>query len=112
MPKSEGLAEKCCVNNGFTLHSYTLTLTLAAFVQIRSNQDELKEISYSISGPGADEPPRDLFRMEADTGILYITQPLDRELQAKYTVVVKAEIHKHPGTCAGFIFQQQVEKAS
>lgn len=85
---------------------------MAAFVQIRSNQDKDKTIFYSITGPGADKPPVGLFTMDSPTGILYVTQPLDREVKAKYTVGVKAEVHKHPGTCAGFIYKQQLEKAS
>lgn len=53
--------------------------------QIRSSEDKLKTIYYSISGPGADQAPVGLFTMDRHTGILYITQPLDREAQDKYT---------------------------
>ncbi|KAE8280224.1 Cadherin-1 Epithelial cadherin [Larimichthys crocea] len=53
--------------------------------QIRSNEDEKKKIFYSITGPGADQPPLGLFHIDRDTGNLYISQPLDREKQAKYT---------------------------
>lgn len=56
------------------------------FLQIRSNEDEKKKIFYSITGPGADQPPLGLFHIDRDTGNLYISQPLDREKQAKYTV--------------------------
>ncbi|XP_074501791.1 cadherin-1-like [Sebastes fasciatus] len=52
--------------------------------QIRSSEDKMKKIFYSITGPGADLPPIDLFTMDKDTGNLYITQPLDRERQDKY----------------------------
>lgn len=108
LPNCEGHAEKCCVNNVF----FFFNTLVAEFVQIRSNQDKHIKISYSITGPGADQPPVGLFIMDSATGTLFITQPLDREVKAKYTVGVKAEIHKHPGTCAGFIYQQHVEKAS
>nr|XP_046258839.1 B-cadherin-like isoform X4 [Scatophagus argus] len=53
--------------------------------QIRSSEDKVKKIYYSITGPGADQPPVRLFTMDRDTGNLYLTQPLDREAQAKYT---------------------------
>uniref|UniRef100_A0A3P9D080 Cadherin domain-containing protein n=1 Tax=Maylandia zebra TaxID=106582 RepID=A0A3P9D080_9CICH len=53
-------------------------------VQIRSSDDKLKKIFYSITGPGADLHPVNRFTMDRETGNLYVTQPLDREETARY----------------------------
>lgn len=74
---------------------------VVAFVQIRSNQDKEKKVYYSITGPGADQPPVNLFTMDRETGILYVTQQLDREQQDKHMVGDTTEIHKHPGQVLG-----------
>lgn len=57
-------------------------------LQIRSSEDKIKKIYYSITGPGADAEPQGLFSMDKDSGTLYLTQPLDREVQDRYTVSI------------------------
>uniref|UniRef100_A0A3P9LDQ7 Cadherin-1 n=1 Tax=Oryzias latipes TaxID=8090 RepID=A0A3P9LDQ7_ORYLA len=60
-------------------------------VQIRSNEDQVKKIHYSITGPGATEDPVGLFTMDKDTGDLYVHRRLDREKQAHYTLFAHAD---------------------
>ncbi|KAF6720028.1 Cadherin-1 [Oryzias melastigma] len=55
--------------------------------QVRSSDDKMKMVTYSIMGPGVDEDPKGLFTMDKDTGDLYVYQRLDREKQANYKVL-------------------------
>ncbi|XP_035273185.1 B-cadherin-like isoform X5 [Anguilla anguilla] len=59
-------------------------------VQIRSSRDKEVKVQYSITGPGADQPPVGLFTINRDTGWLSVTQPLDREKEDKYKLVAHA----------------------
>uniref|UniRef100_A0A2K5PX32 Cadherin-1 n=1 Tax=Cebus imitator TaxID=2715852 RepID=A0A2K5PX32_CEBIM len=55
-------------------------------VQIKSNKDKEARVFYSITGQGADTPPVGVFIIERETGWLKVTEPLDREQIAKYTL--------------------------
>ncbi|XP_064193357.1 protocadherin Fat 4-like isoform X4 [Anguilla rostrata] len=59
-------------------------------VQIRSSRDKEVKVQYSITGPGADQPPVGLFTINRDTGWLSVTQPLDREKEDKYKLLAHA----------------------
>ncbi|XP_026046282.1 cadherin-1 isoform X1 [Astatotilapia calliptera] len=60
--------------------------------QIRSSEDRTRKMFYSITGPGADLPPVGRFTLDRETGILYVTQPLDREETASYTFEAHAMV--------------------
>ncbi|XP_025225769.1 cadherin-1 isoform X2 [Theropithecus gelada] len=55
-------------------------------VQIKSNKDKEGKVFYSITGQGADTPPVGVFIIERETGWLKVTEPLDRENIATYTL--------------------------
>ncbi|XP_042563906.1 cadherin-4-like [Clupea harengus] len=57
------------------------------FAKFRSDEHEDDIVVYNITGPGADQPPINLFIIN-ELGRLYVTQPLDREKQARYTLYV------------------------
>ncbi|XP_072917797.1 cadherin-4-like isoform X1 [Hemitrygon akajei] len=48
-------------------------------VRIRSDKDREIQIRYSITGPGADQPPMEVFGIDQVAGKMHVKRPLDRE---------------------------------
>ncbi|KAM4548235.1 cadherin-2-like [Odontesthes bonariensis] len=48
-------------------------------VRIRSDRDRNRLLRYSVTGPGADQPPTGIFIINPISGQLSVTKPLDRE---------------------------------
>ncbi|KAG1935610.1 cadherin-2 isoform X1 [Pimephales promelas] len=48
-------------------------------VRIRSDHDEHVSLRYSVTGPGADQPPTGVFSIDPVSGQLSVLKPLDRE---------------------------------
>ncbi|GCB62850.1 hypothetical protein scyTo_0013123 [Scyliorhinus torazame] len=53
-------------------------------VRIRSDRDKNRSLRYSVTGPGADQPPTGIFSISPISGELSVTKPLDREQIASY----------------------------
>ncbi|XP_063779714.1 desmocollin-3-like [Pseudophryne corroboree] len=63
-----------------------------AFVQqVQSDTQQDYEILYSIRGQGVDQPPVGLFLINAETGDIFITGPVDREEYSSFQMVAYAE---------------------
>ncbi|NP_001292329.1 cadherin-2 precursor [Oryzias latipes] len=48
-------------------------------VRIRSDHDKNRSLRYSVTGPGADQPPNGIFTIDPISGELSVNKPLDRE---------------------------------
>ncbi|CAL8279854.1 unnamed protein product [Lota lota] len=53
-------------------------------VRIRSDNDKSRSLRYSVTGPGADQPPTSIFIINPISGELSVTKPLDREHIANF----------------------------
>ncbi|XP_028818498.1 cadherin-2-like [Denticeps clupeoides] len=57
-------------------------------VTIRSDREWNGRLRYSVTGPGADQPPTGIFIINPINGQLSVTKPLDRELISNFHVSV------------------------
>ncbi|KAF4094397.1 hypothetical protein AMELA_G00014620 [Ameiurus melas] len=62
--------------------------------ETRSNHAKETKLVYSITGEGADLPPVGLFTIDRNTGVLYVSRTLDREIKDKYEL----QVHAHSVT--------------
>ncbi|KAI5104733.1 cadherin-2 precursor, partial [Silurus meridionalis] len=53
-------------------------------VRIRSDHDNKVNLRYSVTGPGADQPPTGIFSIDPISGELTVLKPLDREHIANF----------------------------
>uniref|UniRef100_W5KPU3 Cadherin domain-containing protein n=1 Tax=Astyanax mexicanus TaxID=7994 RepID=W5KPU3_ASTMX len=79
--------------------------------QIRS---AFKEVIYSITGEGADQPPVGLFTINKNTGWLSVTKALDRETKHKYiqahAVEADGELKEEPMEMVIIVIDQNDNK--
>jgi len=65
-----------------------LCLSCVCVFQIQSDKGKSNALRYSVTGPGADQNPTGLFIIDAISGILSVTKPLDREHTPYFNVSV------------------------
>ncbi|XP_053103366.1 desmocollin-2-like [Hemicordylus capensis] len=58
--------------------------------QLVSDTAEKYNITYSIGGPGVDQPPLNYFYIERETGNLFVTCPIDREEYPEFKIICYA----------------------
>ncbi|XP_058033485.1 desmocollin-2-like isoform X1 [Ahaetulla prasina] len=59
--------------------------------QLSSDTAQKYNITYSIGGPGVDQPPLNYFYIEKETGNLFVTCPIDREEYAEFQIICYAK---------------------
>ncbi|XP_072135860.1 cadherin-1-like [Mobula birostris] len=58
--------------------------------QIKSDRQKETTVLYTITGPGANQPPVGIFSINRDDGKIYVHKPLDREERDKYKLLAHA----------------------
>lgn len=56
-----------------------IIIIIISTLQIRSDHDKTRALRYSVTGPGADQPPTGIFIIDPISGELSVNKPLDRE---------------------------------
>lgn len=76
------------------IHSTKTSFYRLSLFQIRSDRDKNRMLRYSVTGPGADQPPTGIFIINPISGQLSVTKPLDREHISNFHVrVSSAPLH-------------------
>uniref|UniRef100_A0A4W6C557 Cadherin 2, type 1, N-cadherin (neuronal) n=1 Tax=Lates calcarifer TaxID=8187 RepID=A0A4W6C557_LATCA len=60
---------------------------------IRSDRDKNRMLRYSVTGPGADQPPNGIFIINPISGQLSVTKPLDREHISNFHVTHAVDLN-------------------
>ncbi|XP_072926332.1 B-cadherin-like [Hemitrygon akajei] len=60
------------------------------FIQIKSDRQRETRVYYSITGPGADQPPIGIFSINKNDGKIVVHKPLDREERDEYRLLAHA----------------------
>ncbi|KAF5895565.1 B-cadherin-like isoform X1 [Clarias magur] len=90
-PKSDGLRRR---KRGWTFPPISLVENDVRgpypkpVVQIKSHYAKETTMAYTITGEGADLPPVGIFTIAKNTGWLSVSRSLDREVKAKYVLLV------------------------
>lgn len=71
--------ETLCLCRMFSPRRWEQVRTWILTPQIRSDHDKTRALRYSVTGPGADQPPTGIFIIDPISGELSVNKPLDRE---------------------------------
>lgn len=69
---------------------HCLSLSFCLCFKIRSDRDKNRMLRYSVTGPGADQPPTGIFIINPISGQVSVTKPLDREHISNFHVRLRS----------------------
>jgi len=96
-----------CIVNSFEIRF----LFCLSMLQIRSDRDNNRLLRYSVTGPGADQPPTSIFIISPISGQLSVTKPLDREHISNFHVrlfTASVLVHSYWRTTSSFVLSHTV----